>query len=156
MCDTERAFIAGQRERGGWGVSGSVTLGTRELTDSSAKRATSFFNTEVRRLAFHNFLVALFIFFFLFWIGVETIFYVCYCICWDISYYYNYNYYDIIMMIIIIIGCVVANGWIQCYWHSHAGILSRSTVYEYYLLLEWFYAPCGVFIIDYKLHSLFN
>ncbi|KAK2894143.1 hypothetical protein Q8A73_016627 [Channa argus] len=37
---TEQAFILGQRERGGWGA--SVTLETRELTDSRAKPATSF------------------------------------------------------------------------------------------------------------------
>lgn len=38
---TEQAFILGQRERGGWGA--SVTLETRELTDSRATPATSFF-----------------------------------------------------------------------------------------------------------------
>lgn len=39
---TEQAFILEQRERGGWGS--SVTLETRELWDSRAKPATSFFS----------------------------------------------------------------------------------------------------------------
>lgn len=49
---TEQAFILGQRERGGWGA--SVTLETRELTDSRAKPATSFSHYWSKALSISN------------------------------------------------------------------------------------------------------